>query len=167
VEKLIRWRHCHLSPSEHHIHPVAALNLAGDAIHNFLDGIVIGASYAVSVPIGVTTTLAVLLHEIPHEIGDFAILIHAGFTAGRAILFNFLTALAAVLGTVLALAVGPHVEAFSLSMLPIAAGGFLYVAGSDLIPEVQAGCDSIRVTVIQLLAILLGITIMALLVLLN
>jgi zinc and cadmium transporter len=165
VEKLIRWRHCHFSTSEHHIHPVAALNLVGDAVHNFLDGIVIGASYAVSIPLGVTTTLAVLLHEIPHEIGDFGILVHAGFSVRRAILFNFLTALTAILGTILALAVGPYLQAFSVSMLPIAAGGFIYIAGSDLIPEVQAGCDSVWITAIQFLVIALGIAIMALLVL--
>lgn len=167
VEKLIRWRHCHLPVSEHHLHPVAALNLVGDAVHNCLDGVLIGASYAVSIPIGVTTTLAVLLHEIPHEIGDFAILVHAGFTVRRAILFNFLTALTAILGTVLALTVGPHVQAFSVSMLPVAAGGFIYIAGSDLIPEIQESCDGIRMTVVQFLAIVLGIAIMALLILLE
>ncbi|MGE5294996.1 MAG: ZIP family metal transporter [Solirubrobacterales bacterium] len=167
VERLIRWRHCHFSSSEHHIHPVAALNLVGDAVHNFLDGIVIGASYAVSVPIGVTTTLAVLLHEIPHEVGDFGILVHAGFTVRAAILFNFLTALTSILGTILALAAGPHIQAFSLSMLPIAAGGFIYIAGSDLVPEVQAGCDSARVTAVQFLAMILGIAIMASLLLLE
>jgi len=167
VERLIRWRHCHLSVSEHHIHPVAALNLTGDAVHNFLDGVVIGASYTVSVPLGVTTTLAVLLHEIPHEIGDFGILVHAGFSVRMAILFNFLTALTAILGTILALMVGPHLQSFSVSMLPITAGGFIYIAGSDLIPEVQAGCDGVWITAIQFLAIVLGIAIMALLILIG
>ncbi|MEN6334623.1 MAG: ZIP family metal transporter [Phycisphaerales bacterium] len=167
VERLIRWRHCHLSASEHHIHPVAALNLTGDAVHNLLDGVVIGASYSVSVPLGVTTTLAVLLHEIPHEIGDFGILVHAGFSVRMAILFNFLTALTAILGTILALMVGPHVQAFSVGMLPITAGGFIYIAGSDLIPEVQAGCDSVWITAIQFLAMVLGIAIMALLILIG
>ncbi len=96
VEKLIRWRHCHIPTSAQHVPPVAALNLVGDAVHNLIDGIVIGASYAVGIPVGVTTTLAVILHEIPQEIGDFGILVHAGLTARKALLLNFASALLAV-----------------------------------------------------------------------
>jgi len=167
VEKLIRWRHCHLPFSEHHVHPVAVLNLVGDAVHNLIDGIVIGASYAVSIPIGVTTTIAVVLHEIPQEIADFGILVHAGFTVRRALLFNLASAMVAGLGTVLALTVGPRVESFSLIMLPITAGGFIYIAGSDLIPQIQEACDGMRVTLAHFLAILLGIGLMSLLTLLD
>jgi len=167
VEKLIRWRHCHLPFSAQHIHPVAVLNLAGDAVHNLIDGIIIGASYAVSIPIGVTTTIAVVLHEIPQEIADFGILVHAGFTVRRALLFNLLSALTAVGGTVMALTIGPRVELFSLIMLPITAGGFIYIAGSDLIPQIQEACDGIRVTLAHFFAILLGIGLMSLLTLLD
>ncbi len=167
VEKLMRWRHCHIPTSAQHVHPVAALNLVGDAVHNLTDGIVIGASYAVAIPVGVTTTLAVILHEIPQEIGDFGILVHAGLTVRRALLFNFASALLAVFGTVLTLVIGPHVHAFSILMLPITAGGFIYIAGSDLIPQVQESCGGVGVTLAQFLAILSGVGLMVLLVLLE
>jgi len=167
VEKLIRWRHCHLPFSEQHVHPVAVLNLAGDAVHNLIDGIIIAASYEVSIPIGVTTTIAVVLHEIPQEIGDFGILVHAGFTVRRALLFNLASAFVAILGAVLALLVGPHVETFSLIMLPITAGGFIYIASSDLIPQIQEACGGMGITLVHFVAILLGISLMSLLTLLG
>lgn len=167
VEKFIRWRHCHIPTSEKHLHPVATLNLIGEGVHNLIDGILIGASYIVSIPIGITTTLAVALHEIPQEIGDFGVLIHAGFSVKRALLFNFGAALMAVLGTVIALAVGSHVEVFSLAMLPITAGGFIYIAASDLIPELQKSCDKLAINFSQFVSILLGIGLMSLLVLLE
>ena len=80
LEKFIHWRHCHIPTSKEHPHPVVFMNLIGDGVHNFLDGVIIGASYLVSIPIGITTTLAVILHEIPQEIGDFGILLHGGLT---------------------------------------------------------------------------------------
>jgi len=167
VERFLRWRHCHLPASEHHVHPVAMLNIIGDAAHNLIDGVVIGASYLVSGPIGLTTTLAVVLHEIAQEIGDFGILVHAGLTIRKALLLNFLSALMAVVGAVLALTVGPHVQMFSAAMLPIAAGGFIYIAGSDLIPQIQETCGGAGITLAHFLSILLGIGLMALLVLLE
>ncbi len=167
VERLIRWRHCHHVGHAHRVHPVATLNIIGDGVHNFLDGAVIGASYLVSFPIGLTTTLAVVLHEIAQEIGDFGILVHAGLTVRRALLFNLLSALTAFLGALLALLVGPHVHVFSTVMLPIAAGGFLYIAGSDLIPQIQEACESVGAVLAHFFSILLGIGLMALLVLLE
>jgi zinc and cadmium transporter len=167
VERFIRWRHCHIPTSEQHVHPVATLNLVGDGVHNLIDGIVIGASYIVSIPIGIATTVAVVLHEIPQELGDFGILVHAGFPVRKALLFNFAFALTAILGTILVLAIGPHVQEFSLIMLPITAGGFIYIAGSDLIPEVQEACGGAGITFLHLMSIILGIGLMALLVLLE
>jgi zinc and cadmium transporter len=167
VERLIRWRQCQHAPHTHHVHPVAALNIIGDGVHNFLDGAVIGASYLVSFPIGLTTTLAVVLHEIAQEIGDFGILVHAGFTIKRALLFNLLSALTAFLGALLALLVGPHVHVFSTAMLPITAGGFLYIAGSDLIPQIQEACESAGAVLAHFCSIILGMGLMALLVLLE
>lgn len=167
VERAIRWRHCHIPTSEEHVHPVATLNIIGDTVHNFLDGVVIGASYLISLPLGLTTTIAVILHEVPQEIGDFSILVHAGFSTRKAILVNVGTAATAVLGTVLALIIGPQLEAFSLIMVPITAGAFIYIAGSDLIPEVQAECGGAGIMFSHLLAMLLGIGFMALLVLLE
>jgi len=167
VERFIRWRHCHIPVSEHHVHPVAILNIIGDGVHNFIDGILIGATYMVGIPIGIATTVAVVLHEIPQEIGDFGILVHAGFSVKRAIVFNFASAVTAILGAVVVLTIGPHVQAFSLVMLPITAGGFIYIAGSDLVPEVQQTCGSAGITLSHFIAIMLGIALMALLVLLG
>ena len=116
---------------------MAYVNLVSDGVHNLLDGLIIGASYLVSVPIGLATTLAVALHEVPQEQGDFGILVHAGFTPRRALLMNFLSAILAFVGVVVSLAIGPNVTDYALFMLPLTAGGFIYIAGSDLIPELH------------------------------
>ena len=166
VEKVIRWRHCHVPTSEQHVHPVVALNLIGDGVHNLIDGMLIAASYIVSVPIGITTTIAVVLHEIPQEIGDFGVLIHGGLSVKKAILFNFLSAVAAVIGGLLFLVIGPHVENLSLYMLPVTAGGFIYIAAADLIPELHTECG-VSISIRQVAFIALGIGLMALLVLLE
>jgi zinc and cadmium transporter len=137
LEKVIHWRHCHMPPSRKHVHPFAYMNLIGDALHNFLDGIIIAASYIVSVPVGVATTTAVALHEIPQEIGDFGILVHGGFSKGKALMVNFFSALAAVLGAAVALWLTSTIDQIESILLPLAAGGFMYIAGSDLIPELH------------------------------
>jgi len=160
VEKFIRWRHCHIPTSEQHPHPVVTMNLIGDGVHNFIDGMLIAASYSVSLGLGLTTTLAVILHEIPQEIGDFGVLINGGLSSRRALLYNFFSALAALGGAVAALILGPLVKNFPVYLLPVTAGGFIYIAGSDLIPELQH-CEDLKETVIQFLAIVLGIGIMA------
>lgn len=166
LEKFLRWRHCHIPTSEEHLHPVVTMNLVGDTVHNLIDGMLIGASFLVSPTIGITTTLAVVLHEIPQEIGDFGILVHGGFSTKKALLFNFLTALTAILGAIFSLVVGPLVEDYALSLLPITAGGFLYIAGSDLIPELQHE-NKLSVSFWQFISIILGIGIMVLLALLE
>jgi zinc and cadmium transporter len=166
VEKVIRWRHCHTPTSEQHPHPVALMNLIGDVVHNFIDGLIIGASYLVSIPVGIATTAAVIFHEVPQEIGDFGILLYGGFTKAKAILFNFLTALTALVGTVLALGLGSSIEGITMFILPFAAGNFIYIAGSDLIPELHDHV-SVQVSVLQLLCFVLGIAVMALLLLLE
>jgi len=99
LEKFIKWRHCH-NPNHFYkkVHSFAYINLAGDMVHNFIDGIIIAASYLISIPLGISTTIAVMIHEIPQEIGDFAVLIHGGFSKGKALLLNFFTALTAVIG---------------------------------------------------------------------
>jgi len=147
-----------------HVHPVAAMNIVGNGVHNLIDGMLIGASYAVSVPIGIATTLAIVLHEIPQEIGNFSILVHSGYPVRKALLINFATALAAVAGTAIALMIGSQVKQFTLYLLPITAGGFVYIAGSDLIPELHHDVKA-SVAFGQLLAIILGVAVMALLVL--
>lgn len=160
IEKFIHWRHCH--KPEHalkHSHHVATMSLFGDLVHNVIDGLLIGASYLVSVPVGIATTIAVFIHEIPQEISDFAILLHSGFSRGKALLFNFLISLGALGGVVVALLVGANSEAISGLMIPFAAGAFIYIAGADLIPEMQKE-TTIKVSLLQLLAFIVGIAIM-------
>lgn len=144
VEKLLYWYHCHDGACEGHhaiskgkIKPVALLNLMGDAAHNFLDGVIIAASFMTNTGLGIVTTLAVILHEIPQEIGDFSVLIYSGLSRAKALFYNFLSALASVLGALAAFffteSVG-HAEPF---LLAFAAGGFIYIAAADLIPELH------------------------------
>lgn len=137
LEKFIYWRHCHSGVCDAHDRPWAALNLVGDGLHNLVDGVMIAASYSVDPRIGLTTTLAVVLHEIPQEIGDYAILLSCGLSRARALLFNFLCALLSVVGALLALFLGERIHGFSSWVLPVTAGGFIYIAGSDLIPELH------------------------------
>ena len=141
LEKYLHWHHEHRAHTLNPVHPVAYVNLVSDGMHNFLDGLIIGASYLVSVPIGVATTLAVALHEIPQEQGDFGILVHAGFTPRRALLMNFLSGVLAIVGVVISLVIGPRFSDYTVFMLPLTAGGFIYIAGSDLIPELHREHD--------------------------
>ncbi|HPW34733.1 MAG TPA: ZIP family metal transporter [Candidatus Paceibacterota bacterium] len=158
LEKYIRWRHCHLPETEVHIHSVVSMNVVGDGVHNIIDGMVIAATYLVSIPVGVATTIAVLLHEIPQEIGDFAVLLHGGLSIKKALIFNFLTAILSFLGAIISLVLGPYVQGYAQSLLPIMAGGFLYIAGSDLIPELHNHENkSSSVSVAQLIFMILGI----------
>ena len=166
LEKFIRWRHCHIATPEGHPHPVAVMNLIGDGVHNLIDGMLIGASYIVSIPIGISTTLAIILHEIPQEIGDFGVLLHSGFSVKKAVAFNFLSAITSILGAIISLFAGSHIEGYSSILLPITAGGFIYIAGSDLIPELQHECK-LSISILQFISIILRVGIMALLVLLE
>jgi zinc and cadmium transporter len=166
LEKIICWRHCHIPTSEDHPHPVGIMNLIGDGFHNVLDGMIIGGSYLVSIPLGISTTLAVILHEIPQEIGDFGILIHAGYTIRKALFFNFLCALTAVLGAVLTLAIGLKSESVSAFLVPFTIGSFVYIATADLIPELKKE-TALKKSLLQLLFILLGAGVMGILLLLE
>src|SRR4030042_729874 len=139
--------------------------LFGDAIHNLIDGMLIGASFLVSFPIGISTTVAIFLHEIPQEIGDFSVFLHGGLKPKKAIFFNFLSALTAFLGAVGSLIIGERLQGFGLFLLPVAAGGFLYIAGSDLLPEPHPAKKS-STSIIQLISIILGVGVMVLLLLL-
>ena len=166
LEKIIHWQHCHLPITEEHVHPFAYMNLIGDALHNFIDGIIIAASYVISIPAGLATTLAVALHEIPQEIGDYGVLLYSGFSRSKALVLNFISALAAVLGAVLALWATIVVEQIEMFLVPIAVGGFIYIAGSDLIPELHKE-TRLRRSIMQIIAFLLGIGVMSILLLLE
>jgi len=170
VEKFIHWRHCHMPETKHHHHPFVYMSLVGDSVHNFIDGLIIAGAYFVSVPVGIATTVAVLLHEIPQELGDFGILIHGGFTKGKALLFNFLTALTAIVGAIIGIIMS-STESLMLFLIPFAAGNLVYIAGSDLIPQLHdaSSCDDkvLRRSTSQVLMIVLGILVMTSLLLLE
>jgi len=136
LEKILNWRHCHIPTSADHPHPVAVNNIIGDSFHNFVDGMIIAGSYMVSIPLGIATTIAVIMREIPQEIGDFGILLHAGLTK-KALFFNYLSALTAMLGAVVTLSIGSAVEGLQEYIVPFTIGGFIYIATADLIPELK------------------------------
>ena len=137
VEMLLTWRHCHIPSSENHPHTFVYMNLIGDGVHNFIDGVVIAGTYMVDIRIGIITTLAIILHEIPQEIGDFGVIVYGGVEARKAIYYNLLSGVTAIGGALLALLLGEYIEAFSVSIIPIALGNFLYIACSDLVPELK------------------------------
>lgn len=158
LEKFFHWHHHHHEEkTDECVKPFGYLNLFADGLHNFLDGLIIAAGYMVSPPVGIATTLAVIFHEIPQEIGDFAILVKAGFSKTKAIMFNLLSACSAILGAVVVIILGSNSESLSSIILPIAAGGFLYIAGSDLVPELHDHSPSVREAIVQLVAISVGL----------
>ncbi len=135
IEKIFQWRHCHKDRCE--VHTFGYMTLLGDSLHNFTDGLVIAAAFAESFPLGLTVSLIVILHEIPQEIGDFGTLVYAGFKKKTALLMNFLTALTAVLGGIVGFFLANYFEDFVKILIPFAAGGFIYIAASDLLPEIR------------------------------
>ncbi len=167
VERFLQWRHCHIPTSSEHVHSFAYMNLFGDAIHNLIDGLIIGGSYLVSIPIGIATTLAVIFHEIPQELGDFGVLIYGGFSKRKALKYNFLTALTAVAGVLVAIVLGSILEGVIPWMIPFAAGNFIYIAGSDLIPEIQKDEPAPKKSALQIVCIILGVATMLALILLE
>jgi zinc and cadmium transporter len=138
LEKLVLWRHCHIHDCEVHDGSVFPV-LIGDAFHNFVDGAVIAAAVMTSVPLGVSTALAVAAHEIPQEVGDFAILLHAGYSRRRALLLNVTSGLASAVGALVALFALKLVPVVLPYCLALAAASFLYVAMADLIPGLHRG----------------------------
>jgi zinc and cadmium transporter len=138
LEKLVLWRHCHIHDCEVHDGSVFPV-LVGDAFHNFVDGAVIAAAVMTSVPLGISTAVAVAAHEIPQEVGDFAILLHAGYSRSRALLLNLMSAAASALGAVVAFFALDFVPVVRPYFLALAAASFLYVAMADLIPGLHRG----------------------------
>jgi len=162
MEKIIHWHHCHRPGEMEHKHAFAWMNLIGDGVHNFLDGLIIGGAYLVSIPVGVATTIAVALHEIPQEISDFGVLIHGGFTKKRALFLNFLITIAAFAGLIITLVLSQYLENITSFLIPFAAGGFIYIAATDLIPEMHKEVK-VHISLMQLVAFILGIALMVLL----
>jgi len=184
LEKFLHWRHQHGMPEaiegatghahhgHHHVHlgaeaggaaPFALVNLVGSVAHHMIDGAIVAASYMVSLQTGLVTTLAVMLHEIPQQIGNFGVLVYGGYPPRKALLYNFAAGLGALVGAGLVLGLGEGVEGLADVLLPITAGAFLYIAGSDLIPELNRRHSYPATKAVgQLVMMLLGIAVMAL-----
>lgn len=166
LEKFIIWHHCHKISCEDHPQRLAWMNIFGDLVHNFTDGLIIAASFLVNIKIGLATTLAVILHEIPQEIGDFGVLLHAGFSKTKALIFNFITALSAFVGVIFALMFNTYSGTLAAYLIPFAAGNFIYIACADLIPELHK-TPELKKSFLQLITFVFGLGMMALLLLIE
>ena len=158
IEKIVHFHHSNKTTISKY-KPYAITSLYGDSIHNFVDGMIIGASYLGGFSLGIATTIAVILHEIPTEIGHFGVLIKGGFKRNTALFMNFLSALTSFVGVLLALLLSSKVQSMSLFLLSFTAGNFIYIAGADLIPELHKEVG-IKRSIIQFLFLILGIAIM-------
>lgn len=164
LERFIYWFHGHVHGHEHRseiderlsVKKFVYLNLIGDGIHNLIDGMIIGASFLINIPLGVATTIAVFFHELPQEIGDFGVLVYGGFTRKRALFFNFLSALTSIVGVLISNYFSTNIENYFGFLMALAAGGFIYLAASELIPEMQKEEDFGR-SLIQFVLFIFGI----------
>ena len=157
LEKILHWHHAHF-PSEEVIHPVATTNLIGDGLHNFIDGAIIAAAFLASPKLGIATAIAVALHEIPQELGDFGILVHAGMKPRKALLMNVASAFTAVAGGILTLSF-VSIGDVQMWLLPFTAGAFMYIAATDLLPELHKEPEPGK-SGVQVLALIGGIGVM-------
>lgn len=162
LEKLLVWRHCHHNRCESHgddvqaHHPAGMLILLGDGIHNFVDGILIAAAFLTDVKLGIVTSLAVAAHEIPQEVGDFAILLQSGYSKGKALFYNILSSLATVVGGILAYFSLEDLHDSLPFFLAMAASSFIYIAVADLIPTLHEKTE-LKVSVQQVALIAAGV----------
>ncbi len=157
IEKFLHWHHCHKT-GKCEKHPFTYLILFGDGIHNFIDGLIIASSFLISIQFGIMTSLIIMTHELPQEIGDFGVLIYGGLTKTKALIYNFLSQLTSVLGGILGFYF-LQINNYSIFLLPFAAGGFIYIAIMDLIPELFKEKNPIKIT-INLIAIVIGLLIL-------
>ena len=157
IEKLLHWRHCHKKNCQ--VHTFGYMNLFGDAVHNFIDGLVIASTFIIDVKLGIITSFVIALHEIPQEIGDFGVLLYSEFSRKKALLANFLVALTAVFGGIFGYFLSFQIENITSYLLPFAAGGFIYIAASDLMPEIRKEA-SLKKSMLSFGVFLLGIVIM-------
>lgn len=158
LERFLHWRHCH---DKEHLekHTLGTMNLIGDGIHNFLDGVLIAASFATGGGLGIVSTLAIALHEIPQEIGDFGVLLHSGFNRRKALILNVLVSLTAVLGGIMGYFASHAITTLANYLVPVAAGGFLYISAADLIPELKNETSTSR-TISMVATFLFGVLLM-------
>lgn len=154
VERFLLWYHCHDGKCE--VHTFSYTILVGDGVHNFIDGIIIGASFFVSIPLGIVTAIAIALHEIPQEIGDFAIMLHGGMKKNKVLIYNLIAALLTPLAAVLTYIFSSSLKNIITPLIAFAAGTFIYIASSDLIPEIHKETKKSK-AIIQFFLLLLGI----------
>jgi len=167
IEIYLYWYHCHaghIHKHKHkektcHIKPMGYLNLIGDGVHNFIDGVIVATAFIVNFELGIITAIAVIFHEIPQELGDFGVLIHSGFSRAKALFFNFISALTAIAGVIVTYLFADSVTNFTSYLIPFAAGGFIYIAMTDLLAELKEESNLKKAT-LQLFIFLLGITVM-------
>jgi len=158
LEKIIHSQHYHQEKDyKHNVRPVAYMSLLVVSFHNFLDGLMIASAYLINIPAGIATTIAVMLHEIPHKFGSFSILLHGGFTKWKALFMNFISALCGIFGVILAFSIENSLGNLTSILTPIAAGGLLYIAGSDLIPELHREYKGVSFAILQVIFFILGI----------
>lgn len=157
LEQLIHWHHHH--STTHEKEPFSYMILISDGLHNFIDGIVIAGSFIISTQLGIVTSLVVALHEIPQEIGDFGVLVYGGFEKFKALMLNYATALTVVLGGVSGYFLSNLLGGLTVLILPFAAGNFIYIAASGLIPEIK-GCETWRKSIINFTVFVIGILLM-------
>jgi zinc and cadmium transporter len=160
IEKFIHYHHskrCEDIRYRHsHTYSVAPINLIGDGIHNFIDGLVIAGSYAVNISVGIASTISIIFHEIPQEIADFGVLLYSGLSKKKALLFNFFSAISAIIGAIVGFILIKSLENFISFIIPFAAGNFIYIAASNLLPQLHRHCK-LKDTLIHTLAIIIGI----------
>ncbi len=159
MERYFYWRHCHHGVCD--VHTFTYLNLVGDGLHNFIDGLVIAASFMADFKLGIVTTIAVILHEVPQELGDFGILVYGGFSKPKALFYNFLCALTAMIGAAIGYVLSGITQNASLFLVPFTAGGFIYIGASDLLPELHKQKDIKRANM-AFITFILGLVFMAL-----
>lgn len=158
IERFIHWHHCDKQKCSDK--PAGILILTGDFVHNFLDGVLIAGAFMLNVVTGIVTAITVAIHEIPQEFGDFAVLIHSGFTKGKALLLNFVSALSAVIGGVLGFFMFGRIESLTAFAVLITAGGFLYVALSDIVPSMHRHLRNRRTIFIETIIFVLTIVVL-------
>jgi len=159
LERLLKWHHCHDDEGDCSVHAFTYMSLIGDGIHNFIDGLIIVSAFFISPEVGLATTIALASHEIPQELGDFAVLIHGGFSKLKALIWNLLSAFTAILGVIVGYILVNNVENMTLFLLPFAAGGFIYISMSDLIPELHKE-KSLKKSFINFLMFVVGLAFM-------
>jgi len=160
LEKIVHFNHEKKFEKEGyghgHAYHIAPMNLIGDGIHNFIDGLVIAGSYAINITLGISATISIIFHEIPQEISDFGVLLYSGMSKKKALLFNFLSATAAIIGTLTGYILIGKIEGFTDFIIPFSAGSFIYIAAANLIPQLHRQCK-LKETILHISAILIGI----------